>query len=617
MSQLQFKTIKIANFKTFTGEHEFKLERTPGLYYITGANKLAPELGANGVGKSTIWDALTWVLWGRTGKDNRPADAIVPWHGKGAPSVELHFTRNGEEVHILRQRKPNRLMATSRRGLSSPEPMDITQDDVPGLLGMTEEMFRRTLVLHQSAMLFLDLKPEAQAQMFTEALDLDVWLRAVEVANTTAKTATRTAEQAAGDQQANERALATVATDIADFTAQAETFATDQASRIGKGERGIASLEKDLAAAEKDQPTKPALPDDTKLRALGDALQTAKQNVRDDEYDLKDIVKGREADQAKLTGLSKAKPKCESCGQALPSTKAETLVAELQASIRGYVKPENKAKATLEESQQALVDAQAAYDTERTAYDAAKANYQPLFTKYETAIKKVSAIKGELKVWRDNLVKVQGEANTALDQVARLKTRRASLRTEGTTLKELHETSLAEAESAKFWVDGFREIRLSIIDQTLLELEMATSRHAAMLGLNDWGIKFDTERETKAGAVSYGFSVLLYPPDKKEPVKWESYSGGESQRWQLAVAFALSEVLLARAGMMPNMEVLDEPTKGLSPVGVSDLLEHLRDRAQELGRAIYFVDHHSLDKGAFDGTLLVTKNKKGSSFAWQ
>jgi ABC-type multidrug transport system ATPase subunit len=84
----------------------------------------------------------------------------------------------------------------------------------------------------------------------------------------------------------------------------------------------------------------------------------------------------------------------------------------------------------------------------------------------------------------------------------------------------------------------------------------------------------------------------------------------------MAVSFALSEVLLSRAGLSPNIEIYDEPTKGLSPNGIADLLEHLRDRALELGRAVFVVDHHSFDRGLFDGTLMITKGKKGSSAKW-
>jgi exonuclease SbcC len=181
---------------------------------------------------------------------------------------------------------------------------------------------------------------------------------------------------------------------------------------------------------------------------------------------------------------------------------------------------------------------------------------------------------------------------------------------------EQAEKSLDDAEkqskACEFWADAFKEIRLSIIDDTLRELAMAATRHAEALGLLDWRIEFATERETKQGNISLAFTVLLYPAGEDQAVKFESYSGGESQRLQLAIAFGLSEVLLERAGVDPNIEIYDEPTRGLSSEGVEQLLEHLRVRAIELDRSIFVTEHHSLERGLFDDTIMIEKTDKGA-----
>lgn len=616
MSDLVFARLDISNFKTFTGQHTFKLNNPPGLYYITGTNKLAPELGANGVGKSTIWDALTWVLWGRTGKDNRPADAIVPWSGKGQPQVGLVFFRDGEARCLLRTRKPNSLRYWPNAGDAGDMGKEIAQEEVPKLLGMTEEMFRRTLVLHQNASLFLDLKPEEQARMFTEALSLDVWLRAVDVASAAATSAAQEADEAVQALRVNEAARQTLAEDLAEFTEQAAVFEQNQAERIRKGAAGVAQLEKDLAKATAACSKKPALPDDSAVRALDEKRLAVKTAVATASRLVKDLTNELADAQDQLAEFNKPKPKCPTCAQPMPSAVLAKSVNELHTTIAAIVSKKKKATAEYNKIVGELEDLDAQVGAARKANQDTRATYESRLNAYEADVRKVVSIQGEKNRWLKQLQEVRAEKNNAAEQVKRLKARRTALRDESVTLKETEDAARIKAEHAKFWQNGFREIRLSIIDQVLLELEMATSRHVAMLGLNDWGIKFETERETKKGTVSTSFNVMLYPPGKDEPVKWESYSGGESQRWQLAVAFALSEVLLARTGIKPNMEVLDEPTRGLSAAGVGDLLEHLRDRAGELGRAIYFVDHHSLDKGAFDKTLLVTNTKKGSSFGW-
>jgi DNA repair exonuclease SbcCD ATPase subunit len=164
---------------------------------------------------------------------------------------------------------------------------------------------------------------------------------------------------------------------------------------------------------------------------------------------------------------------------------------------------------------------------------------------------------------------------------------------------------------AEYWAGAFKEIRLELIDAVLTELSLAATQHAEALGLSGWRIAFATERETKSGSLSAVFNVLLYP-DQDEPIRFEAYSGGESQRLQLAIAFGLSEIVLARAGVTVNLAAFDEPTRGLSAEGVEALLEHLADRAKTLKQTVYVIEHHSLERGAFDQTLLVRKTAAGS-----
>jgi DNA repair exonuclease SbcCD ATPase subunit len=129
MSSLAFESVTLTNFKAFLGEHTFVLAREPGLYYVAGVNKVDPELGANGVGKSTIWDAVSWCLWARTIRDVRPADAVAPWGKKLSTVVALRFTRRGKRQTLVRQRRPNSLTL-----LTSTKSVEVAQEQVAELL---------------------------------------------------------------------------------------------------------------------------------------------------------------------------------------------------------------------------------------------------------------------------------------------------------------------------------------------------------------------------------------------------------------------------------------------------------------------------------------------------
>jgi DNA repair exonuclease SbcCD ATPase subunit len=210
-----------------------------------------------------------------------------------------------------------------------------------------------------------------------------------------------------------------------------------------------------------------------------------------------------------------------------------------------------------------------------------------------------------------DIKKIESETNPFTAMCDELEARYKKLTEQRDELIEKLNTINGEIEILKFWQKGYRDIRLQQIDTTLLELELATNRNAAALGLQNWEIQFATERETKSGATSHVFSILLFPPGQDKPIPWESYSGGEAQRWQLAVTFGLSEVLMSRAGIDPDIEILDEPTGFLSQEGIDDLLECLHARAHELQRRIYLIDHRSLERGSFDGIVTVIKDDAG------
>src|SRR4030042_5417266 len=57
------KEIYIKNYGPFYGEHNFKIDAR-GLVLVIGKNTDESKMDSNGSGKSSIFDALDWALWG-------------------------------------------------------------------------------------------------------------------------------------------------------------------------------------------------------------------------------------------------------------------------------------------------------------------------------------------------------------------------------------------------------------------------------------------------------------------------------------------------------------------------------------------------------------------------
>jgi len=604
MSALSFEKLVLTNFKGFSGTHAFELSRAPGLYYITGKNLLFPELGANGVGKSTLWDAMFWCLFNKTIRDARPANAIVPWDDeKASSSVSLHFKRGAEYV-LTRTRKPNSLQLT-RRGKS----IEIPQEDVALTLGVNEETFRRTVVLGQFGSLFLDLGPEQQAKMFSEALDLNVWLKAAEIASKRRTALSSALDLKQGELNRYEGRFIEIKAQVAMEEASSSGYERKKSEQIQEINSKLANYANEikgllksfesvskafLAGGPEGGYLAPLKAEIASLRGRQRALARA---LGDQEGQLS-ALGARQGDlKARLASYRAAlagDKTCPECGQKAPITH---LKAKFEETKKALDRSDNDVK---------VATADAAED--RGALSQVEDQLK-LLEQAQTKLEAISLKQGSAQRDRKRL---EEQTNPHEATISFLKIRRKTTREEITRSQEEIEQGEADVVVMEFWGKAFKEIRLSVIDAVLRELEMAVTRHVSALGLVDWRVEFQTERQTQSGSVSIAFTVLLYPPDATAPIRFESYSGGESQRLQLAMAFGLSEVLLERAGVSPSIEVLDEPTRGLSSQGVEDLLEHLSERARELERTIYFVDHHSLDRGAFDGVITITKDQEGS-----
>jgi DNA repair exonuclease SbcCD ATPase subunit len=182
--------------------------------------------------------------------------------------------------------------------------------------------------------------------------------------------------------------------------------------------------------------------------------------------------------------------------------------------------------------------------------------------------------------------------------------------------KELEELQ-AKYDATIYWVSGFKRVRLFVIEETLRQLEVEVNNSLTSLGLVDWSIEFDVERENKSGGVTKGFVVFIRCPSNPEPVRWESWSGGETQRLQLAGDFGLANLIMMQAGLTNTIEFYDEPSNHLSDEGVNDLAETLHQRALDDGKTIWLVDHRMPEFGDFKAKLEVVKTETGSTWGDQ
>jgi DNA repair exonuclease SbcCD ATPase subunit len=604
---LSLKQLTLHNFRGIRETLTWQFHNQPGFYFIQGKNLKEPELGANGAGKSTIFlDGPYWVLTGKTILSQRPGTAIENWSlDKASVFGEVTLTIDDEEYVIKRGRNPSVLTINGRT---------VEQVEIDKLIPLSDSALRRTLLLGQRSQMFLDLRPEEKSRLFSETLDLDVWLRASDNAGIELKKKELELNKWTNLYTSITGSMNEVRDQHEAAIEKEAEFAKQQTVQIAEV-KAIAQRE----AAQHDTLKNTLQEAQTRLNEISerDTSEDELRTVRARERAARDTVVSLKTEQRQVTldndrlkrqfaSYTNAKV-CPECGQSVSDEHADTRTGQLAREIdriSGRILQITLEIAEHELSTVGIIDEISQLEEKNKSILELTGNVKTLQQQV------LSQERLFIRAMQD-VKRVEETVNPFSAILDKLEVRYQELKEQRDSLLEQETALNTQIEILKFWQKGFRDIRLEQIDTTLLELEVATNRNATALGLENWEIQFATERETKSGTVSHAFSIFLFPPGQNSPIPWENYSGGEAQRWQLAVTFGLSEVLLSRAGITPDFEILDEPTTFLSQEGIDSLLEVLHDRAHELQRRIYLIDHRSLDRGAFDGIVTVVKDNSG------
>lgn len=185
---LRFKYIMMRNFLSFGNlPQRVELNSSP-LTLIMGTNNDATsdENGdetRNGVGKSTIMQALNFVLYGKSIDNRIKLTNLVNKTNKKNCEVEVEFEKDGAYYKIIRTRSPTNVhLYVNDTMIIDPENSNVedeaqgenraTQQVIEEIIGMSQEMFTQIVTLSTSDEPFLAKGAAKQRQLIEELLTI-------------------------------------------------------------------------------------------------------------------------------------------------------------------------------------------------------------------------------------------------------------------------------------------------------------------------------------------------------------------------------------------------------------------------------------------------------------
>jgi len=167
--------IELSNILSF-GKKVQRIELdTSGTTLIIGENKDNGKEGMskNGVGKSTIFQAICFALFGE-GFTNIRKDDFINIRNKNKLLVKLAFVIDGADYIITRGRKPNIIEITKDGEPFTLSTVKSEDEAIVELLGYDINVFLNTQMLTNNITNFVYMKPAAQKQFIENIFKIDI-----------------------------------------------------------------------------------------------------------------------------------------------------------------------------------------------------------------------------------------------------------------------------------------------------------------------------------------------------------------------------------------------------------------------------------------------------------
>ena len=606
----------LENFQSFSGKHELRFRgKSPGLYLICGDNQDEPKLGGNGAGKSTIINAITWALYGKTLRGLK-ASNIRTWSSEETVKVSLEFVSFG--VHYTLNRHWNPVRLELMRDMNKKE--IVTQEELEDIIGLSYEQYSLSIAHGQFNRMFLDLSPAEKLTVFGSVLNLDRWLECSDKASTYTKTYHSKLEGL-------EREKAFISGRMEEIDGAIERAETKRdknrefrAQELGKANtelesclRTIAGFSTKLAADSVGLANIQVKRDE--ISGLIKEKQVAITTMVDEKKDFEREKRVLEADDKKyrdeIIRLRQMVGTCSLCYQNVPHEHIRTVVDAVQAQRKEVI-------ALIAQVMTAINDISSAEQVERSVLEELSNQLREVTLEYNTLYTEVSSLKVNLaREESKKLYLEQKVLELCQDIVVDNEDVEAAKRNKTKFIAKLDGIKHSIEEVGRYldtygwWVKGFKRVRLGIINGAINRLTLDINNSLASLGLPSWTVQCSAEKETKSGTISKEFNIMVNSPSGQFP--WEAWSGGETQRLRLAGAMGLANTILDFKGIKSNVEFYDEPTNFLDEEGSVMLLTALQNRAIIENKQIYIIDHRSLEFGGFSGRINVIKTQGASS----
>lgn len=603
---MKLKNLYIKNFMPFD-EASIDLDNQ-GIVGVFGNNETSQGFSSNGSGKSSLWDALVWVIYGKTIRGLSGDEVIRKGQTKASVKLEAAL-EDGTRVYIGRSRgKSTQLTFIVGNQPANGSTASQTQEKITSIMGMDYQTFLTSVFFGQDCSRFAQATDAEQKAILDKILNLEVYKRALENAkNATSETQNALVgvvahiERLRSENQLNKGYIQQETTNL-------QAFETDKANRLGQINVKIGEL---IFDCEKYKAESIEAANQLKEAEADSGLFTSEpaRTVEDPRPAIQRLERENKALEAKYERL-KANL-CHTCGQQVDKEKAEALGLEIigQVATNDGQLADLRAKISI-------------FETETRARDEWKAMRDEYIVLIGDLKAKAKTSESEWNRYSREL-----SATQARFEVEKAKTSDVfSLRIKDLEAKiQANEAMIYEKEGEvqklkgkldiySFWEKGFGQsgIRSFLLDGVMATLTNSANHYAEIMLGGSIRIEFTNQSELKSGEVRERISVKAINRDGADI--YAGNSAGERQRIDFIISLALHDLARQRNNNSYNLLVLDEAFERMDAAGTERVLDLLRSLQKgDSRKSVFVVSHLDSLTSQFSKRLVVTKRNGISS----
>lgn len=597
MKRITFNKVCIKNFLSI-GNQPLSISFNKGITVITGENK--DKGGKNGIGKSTIADAIFWCLFGNTIRELKK-DKIQHNKNKEICDVRLQFSiQNTEGVKnytIIRQLDPAKIQILCETDDITLSTLPKNDEFIKNLIGANEEVFNNAVVMSANNTIPFMAQKKTEKRKFIEGiLQLNIFSEML----------LKTRSEYNDVKKENDL----LSNNFVNLQRNLSTFEDQKANSESKKQEKIDALNERITQIEKNSEelknkNLPTVEEcNIQIKQNEDKIDVLKNGLKTFKKTRSDLANKNSNIIAEINQLKKEKQKIIDKGNICPTCNREYCKDDIEAVNKRMTDID----AEIKELELNVIDSNALLLTQDDKIE----NLEDGIDKINKKIRDLEQIKSETKINSQKLLNNSTNIKECLKLIDEIKQGDPSIETNINNIKNELEKSENELKEVKKSMAILDSVKFIVSEEGVKTFIVKKIINILNTRLNYYLQSIDAPCKCVFDEM---FEETIYNDQGKE-CSYFNFSGGERKRIDTAILFTFQDVMRCHSGTSFSLNIYDELFDcALDAKGTDKILEILKEKVNKYDESIYIVSHKSSEVANCDNVIFLEKSNGVTTIA--